>query len=133
MRLDTNSGGSGLDDTVDRFCLGGIVGKRFLRAGGHTVGYDVADTSLFDHQRGNHWGDLERILEAHRNQLHLPPGLAYEADCFSVVDSGDTARAVELYDFDEDDFSRITITGGTYVHALTGDPLVGVDVLEASH
>ncbi|MFD1563981.1 phosphoglycerate kinase [Haloarchaeobius amylolyticus] len=190
-----------LDDTVDRFCLGGVVGELFLRADGHTVGYDVADTSLFDHQWDDHRDDLERILEAYRDRLHLPTELAYEdddgeraevavegttkewpfldvgaetaeryadvvadsaavfikgslgvfederfadgtvtvlaamaeADCFSVVGGGDTARAVELYDFDENDFSRITIAGGAYVRALTGDPLVGVDVLESHH
>jgi phosphoglycerate kinase len=190
-----------LDDTVDRFCLGGVVGELFLRADGHTVGYDVADTSLFDHQWDDYRDDLERILEAYRDRLRLPTDLACEdddgeraevavegttkerpfldvgaetaeryadvvadsaavfikgslgvfederfadgtvmvlsataeADCFSVVGGGDTARAVELYDFDENDFSRITIAGGAYVRALTGDPLVGVDVLKSHH
>jgi phosphoglycerate kinase len=190
-----------LDDTVDRFCLGGVVGELFLRADGHTVGYDVADTSLFDHQWDDYRDDLKRILEAYRDRLRLPTDLACEdddgeraevavegttkerpfldvgaetaeryadvvadsaavfikgslgvfederfadgtvmvlsataeADCFSVVGGGDTARAVELYDFDENDFSRITIAGGAYVRALTGDPLVGVDVLKSHH
>ena len=186
-----------VDDIVDRFCLGGVVGELFLRANGHAVGYDVAETSLFDHQWDDHRDDLEHILEAYHDRLYLPTDLASEdddgertemavegttkerpfldvgtetanrdadvvvnsaavfvkgslgvfederfangtvtvlaamaeADCFSVVGGGDTARAVELYDFDESDFSRITIAGGAYVRALTGDPLVGVDEL----
>ena len=187
-----------LDDTVDRFCLGGVVGELFLRADGHDVGYDVADTSLFDHQWEAHQADVTRILEAYRDRLSLPTDLAYEAgdgeraetalegvskerpfldvgsetarrfaelasdsaavfvkgglgvfeddrfadgtvtvlatiadaDCFSVVGGGDTARAVELYDLEEADFSQVSIAGGAYVCALTGDPLVGVEVLE---
>jgi phosphoglycerate kinase len=53
-----------------------------------------------------------------------------EADCFSVVGGGDTARAFELYDLDEADFTRVSIAGGAYVRALTGEPLVGVEVLD---
>ncbi|MDG5760067.1 phosphoglycerate kinase [Natronococcus sp. A-GB1] len=187
-----------LDDTVDRFCLGGVVGELFLQADGYDVGYDVAETSLFDHQWDDHRGRLERTLEAYRDRLSLPTDLAYEdddgerveaslerlekdrpfldvgsetadryadvvedddavfvkgalgvfederfahgtvtvvsaiveTDCFSVVGGGDIARVVELYDLDEDDFSRVTVAGGAYVRALTGDPLVGVEILE---
>ena len=185
-----------LDDTVDRFCLGGVIGELFLRADGHDVGYDVAGTSHFDHQWETHRDDLERILEAYRDELFLPTDLAYEdgkrreltldgirkdqpfldvgsetadryadivsdsaavfvkgslgvfederfadgtvtvvsaiaeADCFSVVGGGDTARVVELYDFEAADFSRVTIAGGAYVRALTGESLAGIDVLE---
>ncbi|AXR78862.1 phosphoglycerate kinase [Natrarchaeobaculum sulfurireducens] len=187
-----------LDDTVDRFCLGGVVGELFLRADGHDVGYDVADTSLFDHQWDAYQADVTRILEADRDRLSLPTDLAYEADggeraetalegvskerpfldvgsetarrfaefasdsaavfvkgglgvfederfadgtvavlttiadanCFSVVGGGDTARAIELYDLDEAEFSQVSIAGGAYVRALTGDPLVGVEALE---
>ncbi|ELY60675.1 phosphoglycerate kinase [Natronolimnohabitans innermongolicus] len=190
-----------LDDTVDRFCLGGVVGELFLRADGHDVGYDVAGSSRFDHQWETHRDDLERILDAYRDELFLPTDLAdedgdgnrrevpvdgirksqpfldvgsetadryadlasdsaavfvkgalgvfederfadgtvtvvsaiAESDCFSVVGGGDTARVVELYDVDEDDFSRVTIAGGAYVRALTGEPLVGIDVLEDQH
>ncbi|MDQ2049107.1 phosphoglycerate kinase [Natronolimnohabitans sp. A-GB9] len=187
-----------VDDTVDQFCLGGVVGELFLRADGHDVGYDVEGTSLFDHQWDDHRETLDRVLETYGDQLHLPTDLAYEdgdgeraetavedvtketsfldvgsetatryadlvseseavfvkgalgvfeddrfadgtlevlstiadTDCFSVVGGGDTARVVELYDVDEDDFSRVSIAGGAYVRALTGRPLVGIDVLE---
>ncbi|WP_129114519.1 phosphoglycerate kinase [Halegenticoccus tardaugens] len=53
-----------------------------------------------------------------------------ETDCFSVVGGGDTSRAIELYGLDEDDFSHVSIAGGAYIRALTGEPLVGVEVLE---
>jgi len=52
-----------------------------------------------------------------------------ETDCFSVVGGGDTARAIEMYGLDEADFDHVSIAGGAYIRALTGDELVGVDVL----
>ena len=187
-----------LDDAVDRFCLGGVVGELFLRADDRDVGYDVDGSALFDHQWDEHQETLERVLEAYRDCLHLPTDLAFEddrgergettlegvskerpfldigsktaarytdlvagseavfvkgalgvfederfargtvevlsataeADCFSVIGGGDTARAFTLYDLDEADFTRVSIAGGAYVRALTGEPLVGVAVLE---
>jgi phosphoglycerate kinase len=53
-----------------------------------------------------------------------------ETDCFSVVGGGDTSRAIELYGLDEDDFSHVSIAGGAYIRALTGEPLVAVEELE---
>jgi phosphoglycerate kinase len=53
-----------------------------------------------------------------------------ETDCFSVVGGGDTSRAIELYGLSEDDFSHVSIAGGAYIRALTGDSLVGVEVLQ---
>lgn len=50
-------------------------------------------------------------------------------DCFSVVGGGDTARAVELYGLDESYFSHVSIAGGAYIRALTGEQLVAVDEL----
>ncbi|MFB6114129.1 MAG: phosphoglycerate kinase [Halodesulfurarchaeum sp.] len=52
-----------------------------------------------------------------------------ETDCFSVIGGGDTSRAVELYDLDEADFSHVSIAGGAYIRALTGEPLPGVEAL----
>ncbi|WP_255193755.1 phosphoglycerate kinase [Natronobeatus ordinarius] len=186
-----------LCDTVDRFCLGGVVGELFLRADGHDVGYDVEGTDLFDHQWDDHREAIERILESCGDRLVLPTDLAYDddgeraetslegvtkerpfldvgaetadryadlvadsaavfvkgalgvfeddrfahgtvtvlsaiadADCFSVVGGGDTAHSIELYDLEEEDFSRVSLAGGAYVRALTGEPLVGIEVLE---
>ncbi|QLH79737.1 phosphoglycerate kinase [Halosimplex rubrum] len=52
-----------------------------------------------------------------------------ETDCFSVVGGGDTSRAIELYGMSEDDFGHVSIAGGAYIRALTGERLVGVEVL----
>ncbi|MFC4436323.1 MULTISPECIES: phosphoglycerate kinase [Natrialbaceae] len=190
-----------VDDTVDRFCLGGIVGELFLRADGHDVGYDVDGTDFFDHQWDDHRGTIERILEEYGDRLHLASDLAYEdddgeraeaevdglekdtsyldvgsataeeyadlvreseavfvkgalgvfederfadgtvsvleaiseTDCFSVVGGGDTSRAIEMYGLDEDSFGHVSIAGGAYVRALTGEPLVAVEVLEGAN
>jgi phosphoglycerate kinase len=53
-----------------------------------------------------------------------------ETDCFSVVGGGDTSRAIELYGLDEDDFSHVSIAGGAYIRALTGQPLAAVELLK---
>jgi phosphoglycerate kinase len=49
--------------------------------------------------------------------------------CFSVVGGGDTSRAIEMYGMDEADFSHVSIAGGAYINALTGEPLAGVEAL----
>jgi len=53
-----------------------------------------------------------------------------ETDCFSVVGGGDTSRAIEMYGLDENDFSHVSIAGGAYIRALTGEPLVAIEALE---
>ncbi len=53
-----------------------------------------------------------------------------ETDCFSVVGGGDTSRSIEMYGLSEDDFDHVSIAGGAYIRALTGDDLIGVEVLE---
>lgn len=50
-------------------------------------------------------------------------------DCFSVIGGGDTSRAIELYGMCESDFSHVSIAGGAYIRALTGESLPAVDVL----
>jgi len=52
-----------------------------------------------------------------------------ETDCFSVVGGGDTSRAIAMYGMSEDSFDHVSIAGGAYIRALTGDELVGVEVL----
>ncbi|QLG63463.1 phosphoglycerate kinase [Halorarum salinum] len=53
-----------------------------------------------------------------------------ETDCFSVVGGGDTSRAIEMYGLDEAEFSHVSIAGGAYIRALTGEPLPAVELLE---
>ncbi|MDB9279646.1 phosphoglycerate kinase [Halorubrum ezzemoulense] len=55
-----------------------------------------------------------------------------ETDCFSVVGGGDTSRAIEMYGLSEADFSHVSIAGGAYIRALTGEPLPAVETLEAA-
>jgi phosphoglycerate kinase len=50
-------------------------------------------------------------------------------DCFSVVGGGDTSRAIEMYGMSEDEFGHVSIAGGAYIRALTGQELIGVEVL----
>ncbi len=52
-----------------------------------------------------------------------------ETDCFSVVGGGDTSRSIEMYGMSEDDFGHVSIAGGAYICALTGDDLPGVELL----
>jgi phosphoglycerate kinase len=54
-----------------------------------------------------------------------------DTDCFSVVGGGDTSRAIEMYGLSEQDFSHVSIAGGAYIRALTGEPLVAVELLRA--
>ena len=55
-----------------------------------------------------------------------------ETDCFSVVGGGDTSRAIEMYGLSEGDFSHVSIAGGAYIRALTGEPLPAVEALAAA-
>ena len=55
-----------------------------------------------------------------------------ETDCFSVVGGGDTARAIAKGDCEESDFDHVSIAGGAYLNALTGQELVAVEVLKAN-
>jgi len=55
-----------------------------------------------------------------------------ETDCFSVVGGGDTSRAIGMYGLSEGDFSHVSIAGGAYIRALTGEPLPAVEVLTAA-
>ncbi|MDY6766527.1 MAG: phosphoglycerate kinase [Candidatus Nanohaloarchaea archaeon] len=49
---------------------------------------------------------------------------------FSVVGGGDTARAVDLCGLDDDAFSHVSIAGGAYIRALTGEELPAVTALK---
>ena len=55
-----------------------------------------------------------------------------DTDCFSVVGGGDTSRAIEMYGMREEEFSHVSIAGGAYIRALTGEPLPAVEPLVAA-
>ncbi len=68
-----------LDDSVDRFVLGGVAGELFLRAVGHELGYDVGEAQLYDHQWEKNSKKIRRLLNRN-SRIQLPVDLAYEAD-----------------------------------------------------
>jgi len=190
---------SALDEAIDHYLLGGIVGELFLRAAGYDVGYDVEGTELYDHQWESNADRIRELLAERGDRITLPFDLAYDCDgeraempvddvekdhplldvgsttverygeviedsaavfvkgalgvfederfsagtvgiletiattdCFSVIGGGDTSRAIELYGLDEEYFSHVSIAGGAYVRALTGQSLPGVDALARS-
>jgi phosphoglycerate kinase len=100
----------------------------FLDVGAGTVGdyADVVDDSAAVFVKG-----ALGVFEDERfadGTVGLLEAIA-ETDCFSVVGGGDTSRAITLYGLDEADFSHVSIAGGAYIKALTGEPLVAVEEL----
>lgn len=53
-----------------------------------------------------------------------------QQDCFSVVGGGDTSRCIDMYHLNEDNYSHVSIAGGAYIRALTGEPLLAVELLQ---
>ncbi|MFB6265717.1 MAG: phosphoglycerate kinase, partial [Candidatus Nanohaloarchaea archaeon] len=49
---------------------------------------------------------------------------------FSVVGGGDTARAMDVCSLDEESFDHVSIAGGAYIRALTGEELAAVEALK---
>ncbi len=52
-----------------------------------------------------------------------------ETDSFSVIGGGDTSRAIGMYGLQESAFSHVSIAGGAYLRALTGEPLAAIEAL----
>lgn len=186
-----------LEDRVDRFLLGGVVGELFLRASGHPVGYDI-ETDIYDQYYEDCQEKINQALDKYGDRIELPVDLAYRAgnsraehrineldektvdyldigqmtishyvdiieesdavlvkgalgvfedelfnsgtvelleaigatDCFSVIGGGDTSRAVRMYALDPKAFDHLSIAGGAYIRALTGEPLPGIEALQ---
>ncbi|WP_248515332.1 phosphoglycerate kinase [Salinarchaeum laminariae] len=189
-----------LEDTVDTFLLGGVVGELFLRAKGHPVGHDLEDgPDLYDDNYEKNADLIDDVLERFGDRIETPVDLAYEdengeraehavadveektvsymdvghetvelyqpivedsaavlvkgalgvfederfsygtvevlraageSDGFCVVGGGDTSRTVSMYGLEESGFDHLSIAGGAYLRALTGEGLVGVEALE---
>jgi phosphoglycerate kinase len=189
-----------LEDTVDTFLLGGVVGELFLRAQGYPVGHDLEDgPDLYDDNYAENEELIDDVLDRFGERIETPVDLAFEddegereehaveeieektvsymdvgqetvelfrpviedsaavlvkgalgvfederfsygtvevlravgeSDCFSIVGGGDTARTVPMYGLDESGFDHLSIAGGAYLRALTGEGLVGVEALE---
>ncbi|GAB3684088.1 phosphoglycerate kinase [Salinarchaeum chitinilyticum] len=189
-----------LEDTVDTFLLGGVVGELFLRAKGYPVGHDLEDgPDLYDENYEKNADLIEDVLDRFGDRIETPVDLAFEdehgeraehavedieektvsymdighetvdlyqpivedsaavlvkgalgvfederfsygtvevlraageSDAFCVVGGGDTSRTVSMYGLDENGFDHLSIAGGAYLRALTGEGLVGVEALE---
>lgn len=189
-----------LEDTVDTFLLGGVVGELFLRAKGHPVGHDLEDgPDLYDENYEKNEELIDDVLDRFGDRIETPVDLAYEdedgeraehtvedideksvsymdighdtveryqpivedsaavlvkgalgvfederfsygtvevlraageSEAFCVVGGGDTSRTVEMYGLDEAGFDHLSIAGGAYLQALTGEGLVGVEALQ---
>ena len=192
---------SALQDRVDNFLLGGVVGELFLRGIGYDVGRDIGEEDIYESQWLANRDRIRELIQTHPSQLVFPSDLAYanqrneraeitvadvknkdhdyrdvgtdtisqfadlagsseavfvkgalgvfederfshgtvqvldaigRSEAFSVVGGGDTSRAIEMYGLSESDFSHVSIAGGAYINALTGEALPGVDLLVQS-
>ncbi|MFC7114340.1 phosphoglycerate kinase [Natronoarchaeum sp. GCM10025703] len=189
-----------LDEKVDQFLLGGIVGHLFQRAKGYDIGKDTPDgPSLYDDNWEANEETIHEVIEEYGDRISLPVDVAREGedgervtdrmenlqgapdaymdigeatideyrphveeseavlvkgalgvfemeefsygtrgvlqavadtDCFSVVGGGDTSRSIEMYDIGTENFDHLSIAGGAYLKALTGEPLAAVEALE---
>lgn len=190
-----------LDEKVDQFLLGGIVGHLFLRAEGYEIGMDTPDGpgGLYDDNWESNEETIREVIDEYGDRISLPVDVAREGedgervtdrmeslqgaaddymdigeatidayrphveeseavlvkgalgvfemepfsygtrgvlqaiadtDCFSVVGGGDTSRSVEMYDIGTEHFNHLSIAGGAYLKALTGEPLAAIEALE---
>jgi phosphoglycerate kinase len=90
-----------VDDRVDTFCCGGVLGELVLRDAGHDVGYDVetddGTTDLFDDQWDALGDTIGTLNDRYGRRLHAPVDLAYadESGGRAEVRAGDAAKAEE--------------------------------------
>ncbi|MFW5949695.1 MAG: phosphoglycerate kinase, partial [Halolamina sp.] len=96
----------GIGDKVDSFCLGGIAGELFLRAAGHSVGYDVGDSNRYDEQWERNEATIRAVLDERGDQIHLPLDVAYE-------DEYDQRAEIALWEVDEKTTSFLDVGSGT--------------------
>lgn len=66
-----------LQDRVDNFLLGGIVGELFLRAVGYDVGRDIDESDLYESQWRANKAQIQSLIESHPSDLVYPSDLAY--------------------------------------------------------
>jgi phosphoglycerate kinase len=66
-----------LQDRVDNFLLGGVVGELFLRAVGYDVGRDLGEGDVYESQWRANKARIRSLIESHPSQLVFPSDLAY--------------------------------------------------------
>lgn len=53
-----------------------------------------------------------------------------ESESFTVVGGGDTANALQILNLERSSFNHVSLAGGAYVRALTGEKLPGIEALK---
>jgi phosphoglycerate kinase len=66
-----------LQDRVDNFLLGGVVGELFLRAVGYHVGKDIGEEDIYESQWLANRERIRELIQNHPSDLVFPSDLAY--------------------------------------------------------
>ncbi|SNZ11675.1 phosphoglycerate kinase [Natronoarchaeum philippinense] len=70
-----------LDEKVDQFLLGGIVGHLFLRAKGYEIGIDTPDgPGLYDESWEENEETIREVIETYGDRISLPVDVAREGE-----------------------------------------------------
>ena len=91
-----------LQDRVDNFLLGGVVGELFLRAVGYDVGRDIDDNDIYDSQWRANRERIQTLIESHPSQLVFPSDLAY-------ADGRDERAEVTVADVKNRDYDYLDV------------------------
>jgi len=105
-----------LQDRVDNFLLGGVVGELFLRAVGYDVGRDLGEEDVYESQWRANKGRIRSLIESHPSQLVFPSDLAYadQADERAEITVADVHKRDHDYrDIGTDTVSQFSDIAGT--------------------
>ena len=91
-----------LQDKVDNFLLGGVVGELFLRAVGYDVGRDIDEDDLYESQWRANRERIADLIENHPSDLVYPIDLAY-------ADGADKRAEVTVADVKNRDYDYLDV------------------------
>jgi phosphoglycerate kinase len=95
-----------LEDKVDNFLLGGVVGELFLRAVGYDVGRDIDEGDLYESQWRANKERVRSLIEGHPSELVYPSDLAF-------ADQNDERGEVTVADVKNKDHDYLDIGSDT--------------------
>lgn len=95
-----------LQDRVDNFLLGGIVGELFLRAIGYDVGRDIDESDLYESQWRANKDRIRSLIESHPSELVYPSDLAF-------ADESDDRGEVTVADVKNKDHDYLDVGSDT--------------------
>jgi len=95
-----------LEDRVDNFLLGGVVGELFLRAVGYDVGRDIDEGDLYESQWRANKERIRSLIEGHPSELVYPSDLAF-------ADQNDRRGEVTVADVKNKDHDYLDIGSDT--------------------